>query len=267
MIPQMGDYIDIGVNLTGSSFDGDRAEVVQRAISVGVTSMIVTGTDVAHSRQAIELCEQYPQIFFSTAGVHPHHADEYTSKTSAQLAELSSHKCVVAIGECGLDYNRNFSSQDNQRKAFDAQLALAAEVKLPVFLHQRDAHDDFVAMLKNIRPQLSNVVAHCFTGTAADVNDYLELDMYIGITGWICDERRGGDLQQAVKEIPLDRVMLETDAPYLLPRDLTEKPVKSRRNEPYYLPHIAKTVARYMEVDLHELKQASLENTKRFFDI
>ncbi|MCK4705731.1 MAG: TatD family hydrolase, partial [Gammaproteobacteria bacterium] len=134
-------------------------------------------------------------------------------------------------------------------------------------LHQRDAHDDFVAMLKNIRPQLSNAVAHCFTGTEAEANDYLELDMYIGVTGWICDERRGQDLQRAVKQIPLDRIMLETDAPYLLPRDLDEKPVKNRRNEPCYLPHIANAVSRYMGVEIEELEHAALVNTKMFFNI
>ena len=267
MIPQMSDYIDIGVNLTGSSFQNDRNEVIQRAAQAGVSRMIVTGTDVEHSQKAIELCQQYPQSLFSTAGVHPHHADDYTLETSRHLVELSSQKCVVAIGECGLDYNRNFSTQNNQRNAFDAQLELAAEINKPVFLHQRDAHDDFVAMLKNVRSELSGAVAHCFTGTAAEVNDYLELDMYIGVTGWICDERRGHDLQQAVKEIPLDRIMLETDAPYLLPRDLAESPVKSRRNEPCYLPHIAEIIARYMQLDVEELKRATLSNTKRFFNI
>ena len=267
MIPQMSSYIDIGVNLTASSFQNDRNEVIQRAMQAGVSSMVVTGTDVGHSRQAVELCLQYPQSLFATAGVHPHHADDYTLNTSRQLAELSSQQCVVAIGECGLDYNRNFATQENQRNAFDAQLELASEIKKPVFLHQRDAHSDFVAMLRNIRPQLSNAVAHCFTGTEAEVNDYLELDMYIGVTGWICDERRGQDLQRAVKQIPLDRIMFETDAPYLLPRDLDEKPIKNRRNEPCYLPHIAKVVSRYMDVEIEELEHAALANTKMFFNI
>lgn len=263
----MSKYIDIGINLTGSSFADDLDEVLQRAQAAEVGSMVVTGTDVEHSRKAVELCQQYPELLFATAGVHPHNADDYTKNTSQQLTELSQEKCVLAIGECGLDYNRNFSTQQNQRVAFDAQLVLAAETNKPVFLHQRDAHDDFVAMLKNVRPQLSGAVAHCFTGTAAEANDYLELDMYIGVTGWICDQRRGGDLQQAVKEIPLDRIMLETDAPYLLPRDLTEKPVKSRRNEPCYLPHVAEAVAHYKGVELEELAQAALTNTKRFFNI
>ncbi|MDH5710821.1 MAG: YchF/TatD family DNA exonuclease [Gammaproteobacteria bacterium] len=260
-------YIDIGVNLTASSFRNDLDDVVKRALNAGVTEMIVTGTDIDHSHRAIELCAHYPATLFATAGVHPHHADDYTGDTSRQLEEFCQQDCVLAVGECGLDFNRNFSTQQNQRYAFEAQLALSSEIGKPVFLHQRDAHDEFVAMLKNARPQLVNAVAHCFTGTAAEVNDYLGLDMYIGVTGWICDERRGGDLQQAVKQIPLDRIMLETDAPYLLPRDLKEIPVKSRRNEPCYLPHIAEAVSRYMGVDLEELQRATMVNTKRFFNI
>jgi TatD DNase family protein len=263
----MHTYIDIGVNLTGSSFRDDLGQVIERAINAGVNKMIVTGTDVEHSRKAIELCDQYTEILFSTAGVHPHHADEFNTDSIDDLRELSQKSCVVAIGECGLDYNRNFSTQENQRRAFESQLELAAAIGKPVFLHQRDAHEDFIAMMANVRPRLSNAVAHCFTGIAAEVNDYLELDMYIGITGWICDERRGRDLQLAVKEIPLHRIMLETDAPYLLPRDLSESPVKNRRNEPCYLPHIVESVARYMGVDREELEQAALANTKRFFNI
>jgi len=267
MIAQMSEYIDIGVNLTGSSFCDDLAEVVQRAQAAGVRRMIVTGTDLEHSQRAIELCRQYPETLYSTVGVHPHHADDFTASTVEQLRQLVSQECVVAIGECGLDYNRNYSTMSNQIAAFEAQLELAAELVRPVFLHQRDAHDDFVSILSNARSQLCGAVAHCFTGTAAEVEGYLELDMYIGVTGWICDERRGRDLQQAVKEIPLDKIMLETDAPYLLPRDLAEKPVKNRRNEPCYLPHIAEAVAHYMNVDREQLEQAAMVNSRRFFNI
>lgn len=261
----MTKYIDIGVNLTGSSFKNDLDDVVQRAQAVGVEKMIVTGTDIDHSRAAIELCEKYPGRLYATAGMHPHHADDYTRETEQLLREISQNGSVVAIGECGLDFNRNFSTPDHQRRAFESQLALAIEMKLPVFLHQRDAHEDFVSMLANCKSQLGNAVAHCFTGTPAEVIEYLEMDMYIGVTGWICDERRGKDLQQAVKEIPLHRILLETDAPYLLPRDLSEKPGQGRRNEPCYLPHICEAVAKHMNVDIEELKAAALANTKRFF--
>lgn len=263
----MTEYIDIGVNLTGSSFKNDLDEVIQRARAAGVNSMIVTGTDIDHSRAAIELCQQYPGHLYATAGMHPHHADDYTSETEQLLRELGQNESVVAIGECGLDFNRNFSTPEHQRQAFESQLALAIEMKLPAFLHQRDAHDDFVSMFANCESQLKNSVAHCFTGTPAEVIEYLEMDMYIGVTGWICDEKRGRDLQLAVKEIPLDRIMLETDAPYLLPRDLNDKPVQQRRNESCYLPHICEAVARHMNVDVEELKLAALANTRRFFEL
>jgi TatD DNase family protein len=263
----MTKYIDIGVNLTGSSFKDDLDEVMQRAHAVGIGQMIVTGTDIDHSKAAIELCELYPEQLYSTVGVHPHHADGYTQLTQQQLYDLSHYSSVVAIGECGLDFNRNFSTQENQCDAFESQLELAADVGLPVFLHQRDAHAEFLRIITHCRTELGKLVAHCFTGTAEEVADCLELDMYIGVTGWICDERRGKDLQQAVKEIPLKRILLETDAPYLLPRDLAEKPIQSRRNEPCYLPHICEAVARHMNVDAEELRAAVLENTKRFFGL
>jgi len=263
----MTEYIDIGVNLTGSSFKNDRDEVMQRAQVAGVDQMVVTGTDIEHSKAAIELCARYPGRLYSTAGAHPHHADDYTQLTLQQLHDLSHYDSVVAIGECGLDFNRNFSTPKNQCAAFESQLELAAETGLPAFLHQRDAHAEFLRIITNGKSETGKLVAHCFTGTVAEVVDYLELDMYIGITGWICDERRGQDLQQAVKEIPLNRIMLETDAPYLLPRDLKEKPAQSRRNEPCYLPHISEAVAKYMNVDVEELKTMALKNTRRFFGL
>jgi len=263
----MTEYIDIGVNLTGSSFKSDLGDVMQRAQAAGVNQMIVTGTDIEHSKAAIELCQQYPERLYSTAGVHPHHADDYTQLTQQQLHDLSHYDSVVAIGECGLDFNRNFSTPKNQCSTFESQLELASETGLPAFLHQRDAHAEFLRIITNGKSETGKLVAHCFTGTVAELVDYLQLDMYIGITGWICDERRGQDLQQAVKEIPLNRIMLETDAPYLLPRDLIEKPVQSRRNEPCYLPHICATVAKCMKVNVEELKTAVLGNTRRFFGL
>ena len=267
IIPHMTDYIDIGLNLTGSSFKSDLEEVMQRAQNASVEQMIVTGTDIEHSKAAIELCEQYSGRLYSTAGMHPHYADDYSPVTQQQLRDLCHQESVVAVGECGLDFNRNFSTPKNQLSAFESQLELAAEVEMPVFLHQRDAHTDFLRVISNARSELGDLVAHCFTGSVEEAVDYLEQDMYIGVTGWICDERRGKALQEAVKEIPLDRIMLETDAPYLLPRDLNEKPVQSRRNEPCYLPHICNVVAGYMGVDADELAVAAAKNSKRFFNI
>lgn len=263
----MNHLIDTGANLTVNSFTTDLDEVIQRAISNRVEIMIVTGSNLEDSRAAIELARLYPENLYSTAGIHPHHADSFDQDTIRLLRELHQNDSVVAIGECGLDFNRNYSISGNQIKAFEAQLALAVELNKPVFLHQRDAHEDFVSILQNCITDLSGAVAHCFTGNADEANQYIDMGLYIGITGWICDERRGHDLQEAVKHIPLDKIMLETDAPYLLPRDLKVKPVHSRRNEPCFLPHICEITARYMGIDSDELAAATVENTKRFFGI
>lgn len=263
----MNEYIDIGVNLTGSAFKHDLPAVIARAQEAGVSRMIVTGTDVEHSQQASALCLQYPGVLYATAGMHPHHADDYDQAVADEFRRLAALPHVVVIGECGLDYNRNFSSPQAQRDAFSDQLEIACELGMPVFLHQRDAHDDFVTILQNYRDRLVDVVVHCFTEDERIAQEYIELGCYLGITGWICDERRGKGLQQAVKSMPLNKVMLETDAPYLLPRDLSVPLVDKRRNEPWLLPHIAEVTARYMGVEVEALAQAALQNSKQFFRI
>jgi TatD DNase family protein len=267
MITDMRRFIDIGVNLGARTFKKDLPAVVDRAQLAGVSQMIVTGTDIEQSELALQLTQQYPAVCFATAGLHPHHASDYSSDLDSELRDMLKQKNVVAVGECGLDFNRNFSTRKQQLRAFEAQLEMAIETQKPLFLHQRDAHDDFVAIIKACRGDLSQVVAHCFTGSIDELNDYLLLDMSIGVTGWICDERRGLSLQQAVKYIPLDRIMLETDAPYLLPRDLMEKPAQKSRNEPCYLPHIAQVVAKYMAVEETDLITAAYDNSCHFFNI
>ena len=164
----------------------------------------------------------------------------------------------------GLDYFRNLSSHAEQEYAFDSQLQIAATTGKPVFLHQRDAHQAFVAILKNHLPSLSGGVAHCFTGTKEQMHAYLDMGLHIGITGWICDERRGGSLRALVRDIPLDRILVETDAPYLLPRDLSPRP-KSRRNEPCHLPHIVEVIAECVGVQPEVIVRYSTENAQRFF--
>ncbi len=230
MITEMRKYIDIGVNLTASSFKKDIPQVIERAQIAGVEQLVVTGTNILHSEQAIQLSEQYESICYATAGLHPHHASDFSQSLASELREMLGHRSVVAVGECGLDFNRNFSTRQEQIRAFEAQLEIAIDLQKPVFLHQRDAHEDFIAIIKSCRSELGHLVAHCFTGNIEEINDLVILDMYIGVTGWICDERRGISLQQAVKHIPVDRIMLETDAPYLLPRNLGIKPVKKNRN-------------------------------------
>ncbi|MCW9015174.1 MAG: TatD family hydrolase [Gammaproteobacteria bacterium] len=262
--------IDIGVNLTGRSFRHDLDEVIQHAQAAGVVQQVITGTNIEHSQKAIDLAAHYPDVLYSTAGVHPHHAKECDDRTLATLESLAQQSGVVAIGECGLDFKRNFSPPDVQEHWFEAQLELASSLNMPVFLHQRDAHQRFLAILGHWRDRLPAAVAHCFTGDTEQVRAYIELDLHIGITGWICDERRGQALQQAVRHIPDDRLMLETDAPYLLPRDLPldirPKP-RERRNEPAYLPHICAAVARYREVDTATVAEHSTRAAREFFGL
>jgi TatD DNase family protein len=258
--------IDIGSNLTHDSFTPDRDAVIARALEAGVRRQIVTGADMASSHQAAALAAARPAHLSSTAGVHPHHAQSFDTSRYRELEDLLQHPGVVAVGECGLDYCRNFSPPDAQRAAFVAQLKIAADARKPVFLHQRDAHEDFAAILKDFRAGLPGGVAHCFTGGRRELEDYLALDLYIGVTGWVNDERRGQSLREAVPHIPSNRLVVETDAPYLLPRDLMLPP-KSRRNEPCYLPHIAGTVARLRGQTLEEIAASSTGNAGRLFGI
>jgi len=260
----MDSLVDIGANLTHDSFDPDRREVLDRAHAVGVHRLIVTGTSVTQSTRAVELAIAHPGRLFATAGIHPHHAKDFDAHSTDALRALAQQPEVVAVGECGLDFNRNFSPPDAQKFAFAAQLELAAETGLPAFLHQRDAHEDFIELLQPVRDRLSGAVAHCFTGGVEELRAYLDLDLYIGITGWLCDERRGAALIDAVGHIPLERVLVETDAPYLLPRDLPEKP-RSRRNEPQYLPHILTRLAAAMGQSADAIARATRENTERLF--
>jgi len=235
-------WIDIGANLTHDSFDLDRQQVIARAAARGVTQIIVTGANLTSSIAAAQLAAGHAGVLFATAGVHPHHAQELSAAELPQLRALLAAPGVVAVGECGLDYYRNFAPRAAQLRAFELQLRLAAECALPVFLHQRDAHEDFMAVLRTHRPALTAGVAHCFTGGQRELEDYLALELSIGITGWFCDERRGAHLAGLVAQIPAQRLMLETDSPYLLPRDLAPRPA-SRRNEPMHLPHIGAAVA------------------------
>lgn len=239
--------IDIGANLGHESFQHDMDAVLQRARDHGVTRMVVTGASREGSEQALALADAHPGMLYATAGVHPHHAIDYDDATDARLRELSHAPAVRAIGETGLDYNRNYSPRDVQLRVFERQLQIAADRGMPLFLHQRDAHEDFLALLRRWRDRVPAAVVHCFTDTADALRDYLALDCHIGITGWICDERRGTHLRDLVRHIPANRLMIETDAPYLLPRTVRPAP-SHRRNEPMYLKHICEEIAR----DRHE---------------
>lgn len=260
------DLVDIGANLAHDSFDDDREEVIARAVASGVRRVIVTGSTAQSSQQAAKLAEGRPGVLYATAGVHPHHATQYTPEVHAILLRLLGTTGVVAVGECGLDFFRDFSPRPAQQNAFEAQLELAAETGLPVFLHQRDAHGEFTEILRPMIHRIAGGVAHCFTGDAAALREYLDMGLYIGITGWICDERRGTDLRNLAPDIPLDRLVIETDAPYLMPRTLNPKP-PTRRNEPMYLPEVLRVFAEACGEPQDRVANASTKNAERLFGL
>jgi TatD DNase family protein len=258
--------VDIGANLAHDSFDDDRKAVIERAVAAGVAAMIVTGSTLPDTERAIALCTRYPDRLRATAGVHPHHASSLADADSERLEALLSDPAVVAAGECGLDYFRNFSPQPEQRRAFALQLDVAARHRHPVFLHQRDAHADFLAILREHPALAARGVLHCFTGGPAELEDCLALGLSIGVTGWICDERRGAALRDSAPRIPADRLMLETDAPYLLPRTIRPKP-SSRRNEPAHLPAVLEETARCRGEEPAALAASTTVNACRFFGL
>jgi TatD DNase family protein len=253
---------DIGANLTHASFQPDLGEVVQRAREHGVGTLIVTGTSVEESRRATEIADAHG--LYATVGVHPHHARDCDEETVPSLREIARHPRVVAIGECGLDFNRNYSPHPDQEKWFVAQVELGISLDKPLFLHSRDAHPRFSQIISSLKPR--KAVAHCFTGEREELHAYLDLGLYVGITGWICDERRGQALRESAALVPRERVMIETDAPYLLPRTLVPKP-PHRRNEPAFLPAVLAETARCRNEDPAALAAATTANACRLFGL
>ncbi len=265
MEDQTRSLVDIGANLTHPAFHGDLPEVLARARAAGVGRMVVTGTSVLESTKASALAKDHPDVLFATAGVHPHHASECDAATIPALRALARQPRVVAIGECGLDFNRNYSPHPDQEKWFAAQVELACDIKKPLFLHSRDAKEKLVGVLKQFKT-LPSAVAHCFTGTREELHAYLDLGLYIGITGWICDERRGRHLLELVRDVPADRLLLETDAPYLTPRDMRPQP-RARRNEPSFLPHILRAVAHALGKPAAQVARETTHNATAFFGL
>lgn len=255
---------DIGANLTHAAFRDDLDAVLERAHGAGVAPIVVTGTTVEESRRAAVLAQAHPGVLYATAGVHPHHARECGPDTIPALRALAAQPGVVAIGECGLDFNRNYSPHPDQEKWFVAQLDLASELHKPLFLHARDAHPRFAELLRAQRRSLPPAVAHCFTGGREELRACLDLGLYVGITGWICDERRGLHLLDLVREIPRERLLVETDAPYLTPRDLHPQP-KARRNEPAFLPHIVRRLAQALGRTPEEVAADTVRNARALF--
>ena len=259
--------IDIGANLAHESFDADLPQVLDRAWAAGLEAIIVTGSCMRSSARALELAQAHRGRLYATAGLHPHHATDWNDACAARIRALAADAALVSLGECGLDYFRDLSPRAAQRSAFIAQLELAVELRKPVFLHQRDAHADFHAILREFRPQLTTVCVHCFTDTPEAAQAYLALDCYIGITGWICDERRGTHLLDVVRDIDPRRLLVETDAPYLLPRNIAkpQRPQDGRRNEPAFLPYVIDTIAQACERDPIDVALDTAANARRFF--
>lgn len=262
--PTLPSWIDVGANLTNPAFADDLEEVLREAQSVGVDRIVVTGTSLAESRAALALARRFPGRLYSTAGVHPHDARHWDSRSERGLRALIPDPAVRAIGETGLDFNRDFSPRPDQERAFEAQLALATETGLPVFVHERDASERVTTILRAFRDNLVDAVVHCFTGNRTALHGYLDLDLHIGITGWICDERRGSSLQDCVGDIPDNRLLLETDAPYLLPRTLRPRP-KRNRNVPAHLIQVAEAVAQHRGQPVSKLAEYTRRNAVRFF--
>ena len=258
-------YFDIGANLTHSAFKADLSEVIEASQKNGVKLLSVTGSDLLESQQALAIAKKYPEFIISTAGIHPHQAKNYTKSYFSEIIDLLKEDEVRSIGETGLDFYRDYSTPSEQEKSFEAHLEIAIDVQMPLFLHEREAHKRFLEILKPLSGNLPKTVVHCFTGTKEELLEYIELDFYIGITGWICDERRGKHLEDLVDLIPLNRLMIETDAPYLLPRDMGIK--SSSNNEPKFLPHIAKKISNHRKEEFELLISSIYMNSINFFNI
>ena len=253
--------IDIGVNFHSSQLKGLAAELLSRAAAAGVTHILATGTSLHASELALSFARSHERVW-ATAGTHPHDAKHWDAASTAQFEAMWADAHVVAVGECGLDYNRMFSPRDAQRHAFEAQIAAAVRLDKPLFLHCRDAFDDFRAMLRDAAAAGAHGVVHCFTDGAAEAEAFLALGFDIGITGWVTDTARGQALRDALRVIPLDRLHLETDAPYLRPRNAG----KTRPyNEPALLPFVAQAVAESKQVDVASLSAHATSNSRRLF--
>jgi TatD DNase family protein len=226
--------------------------------------MIVTGTSIVSTREAVAVARSKPGLLFATAGIHPHDAKTATPEALSELAELARSPEVRAIGECGLDFDRDFSPRAVQEAVFVAQLELASTTGQPLFLHERAAHERFVALLKPFRAGLSRAVVHCFTGDDRELEAYLDLDLHVGITGWICDERRGANLRSHVGKIPPGRLMIETDAPFLTP---AAAKAKGRRNEPAFLTYVLDEIARSAGRPVADLAVETTRTAEAFFGL
>ena len=254
---------DIGANLTHESFDKDLKEVIERAIKNSVNNICITGCNLLDSKKALEIAQLFPDNLITTCGIHPHYADSFNKNSILEIYDICQNTNVKAIGETGLDFNRNYSDKNKQIESFLNHIKIANKLNLPMFLHQRDAHQDFMDCINTEKPEVKCVV-HCFTGQKNELEDYLINNFYIGLTGWICDPKRGSHLEELIPIIPLDRLLIETDSPYLFPKNLK---IKGRRNEPGFLNEILNKVVEVRKETETEIKEALMRNSLYFFNL
>jgi TatD DNase family protein len=260
----MNNLFDIACNFSSDRFEKDLNKVIKRAKDNNVTKFLLVSASLKDAEKVNKIYQDNKDSCFLTIGAHPHHANEFNSSSPSEMKRLIDEYKPHSVGETGLDFFRNISSYEEQLFAFEEQIRIAIETNLPLFLHQRDAHDDFMKIISKYKNDISKAVVHCFTGTQKELDDYLEMEFSIGLTGWICDERRNIDLRKSLKNIPLDKLMIETDCPYLIPRNLNNKP-KNNRNEPAYLPHIANEIALLINLDKDKLIDITYKNSINFF--
>jgi TatD DNase family protein len=260
----MNNLFDIACNFSSDRFEKDLNRVIKRAKDNNVTKFLLVSASLKDAEKVNKIYQDNKDSCFLTIGAHPHHANEFNSSSPSEMKRLIDEYKPHSVGETGLDFFRNISSYEEQLFAFEEQIRIAIETNLPLFLHQRDAHDDFLKIISKYKNDISKAVVHCFTGTQKELDDYLEMEFSIGLTGWICDERRNIDLRKSLKNIPLDKLMIETDCPYLIPRNLNNKP-KNNRNEPAYLPHIANEIALLINLDKDKLIDITYKNSINFF--
>ena len=250
---------DIGANLTSSHFSDDLDSVLDESFEAGVKKICITSSNLQDVRNAKKITERNKNLYYSV-GFHPHNAKDFKIEFLKEMSIYLDDPRAICLGEMGLDFNRNFSSREEQILCFESQLSLANSINKPLFLHQRDAHEEFLSILDNYKFN-QKLIVHCFTGNLSELEDYLKRDFYIGITGWVCDLKRGLDLRECINHIPQDKLLIETDSPYLSPRK------KIRRNEPKFLIDVAEEVARLRQQTKESIVKSSYENSLNFFNL
>jgi TatD DNase family protein len=250
---------DIGANLTSSHFSDDLDSVLDESFEAGVKKICITSSNLQDVRNAKKITERNKNLYYSV-GFHPHNAKDFKIEFLKEMSIYLDDPRAICLGEMGLDFNRNFSSREEQILCFESQLSLANSINKPLFLHQRDAHEEFLSILDNYKFN-QNLIVHCFTGNLSELEDYLKRDFYIGITGWVCDLKRGLDLRECINHIPQEKLLIETDSPYLSPRK------KIRRNEPKFLIDVAEEVARLRQQTKESIVKSSYENSLNFFNL